>query len=595
MIRKCVRIGKIGFIIGCLSFLNIFLFFNYGSMFNHSVLIPNCKIGDNSDDCEYNLLLAMLKIIRKLLTLRSLLPEGEYKKLWDIQVAISKLVSRVETQWKRKKQHRILEYSCAEIFNGTTFGYPYFIEGFVRTNCKRPSLLQSTSIIIENPIVEPHALYLILKYAIRTFRQVFLLTKIGFTERVNNVMSKLSTNKIQVIYTNKLNLGALLNKALAQVKSQFVIIAPHLGKLDNKTDIERLINIQEMTGAKIVASAVKNIKNGEWDRGCYQSAIQAYTLKYFPGYFISENECLYCTHVAGPFIAKTNFLRGFQFREFEAGVYRDLFLRLNEPKSIVSCPDVLFYIKPEKQDDNQLVQFANAWDITRIMEANQAVRWFGFRGGFNHTNKGGCKLKNTLIVPPDCRANILDVILFTLNLCEKNEIQCELQEGTLLGAVKFNNVLPWERDADITVLSAHFNKLSNLDNLFKEKGYTMRIVSEPTCCFEGVITGGILKIHAYGWTIEVYGQHKLTSADNSRTKVLMGNQWVYTPENPGLYVRNRYGKEIYKHAEHWLVSGKDTGWSIYNSGYFQKCEKEGHHGCLDQYKADGDLQFRSWL
>ena len=43
--------------------------------------------------------------------------------------------------------------------------------------------------------------------------------------------------------------------------------------------------------------------------------------------------------------------------------------------------------------------------------------------------------------------------------CEAVEAICELQEGTLLGAVKFGTILPWERDADVMVHSKHVEKL----------------------------------------------------------------------------------------------------------------------------------------
>ena len=35
-------------------------------------------------------------------------------------------------------------------------------------------------------------------------------------------------------------------------------------------------------------------------------------------------------------------------------------------------------------------------------------------------------------------------------------------QGSLLGAVKLSSILPWERDADIAVLSSHFHQVINL-------------------------------------------------------------------------------------------------------------------------------------
>ena len=36
----------------------------------------------------------------------------------------------------------------------------------------------------------------------------------------------------------------------------------------------------------------------------------------------------------------------------------------------------------------------------------------------------------------------------------------------------------------------------------------------------------------------------------------MAGHWIPVSYNPGLHVRNRYGHEIYKHSQHWLVTGE---------------------------------------
>ena len=41
----------------------------------------------------------------------------------------------------------------------------------------------------------------------------------------------------------------------------------------------------------------------------------------------------------------------------------------------------------------------------------------------------------------------------------------------------------------------------------------------------------------------------------------------------------------------------NSGWDEYHPGSFNECEIPGHHGCLDQYEADGSIQFEGtgWL
>ncbi|WP_411027362.1 hypothetical protein, partial [Salmonella sp. s54925] len=96
---------------------------------------------------------------------------------------------------------------------------------------------------------------------------------------------------------------------------------------------------------------------------------------------------------------------------------------------------------------------------------------------------------------------------------------------------------------------------------------------------------------ADSWNIELYGQHlmeseMLVARGKSPTKVDFAGQMVTVMRNPGLFARNRYGQEIYRHQEHWLDRGKTSGWHFYNPGKFEKCPIKGHSGCLSQYSID---------
>lgn len=50
-----------------------------------------------------------------------------------------------------------------------------------------------------------------------------------------------------------------------------------------------------------------------------------------------------------------------------------------------------------------------------------------------------------------------------------------MQEGTLLGAVKFNGLLPWERDADVTFHSSNFSAISDLKSKLRTSGYSLYV------------------------------------------------------------------------------------------------------------------------
>lgn len=488
-------------------------------------------------------------------------------------------------------------YSCPEIYKKSTYGYPYFLKGFIRNNCSRPHFNQSVSLILDIFTFNSKSLKSIVNATKRQFHKVFIITDITFKNNMTKDVLGDASN-VQVMYkTEKTPLGQALNTAVRDIKTPYTLIASNIAKFDNWTDIERLIDVEETTGALFVGSAVKYVdRDGTWDRGCYQTKFNLYTLKYEAGYYESRFSCMYCNHVVSPFLTRTKTLTKYIFNDrWNHGVYRDLFFRIPE-KQILVCPDVLFYLNTKHETDVQLSAFADEHRITRIVETDGKIRWFNRRRGFNGNLNHVCNtFKRSTAVSPDCRHNLLDGINFLLQQCVKHNLSCELQEGTLVGALKFHHILPWERDADITVLSTDFNKLHSLHREFAAKGYGMSIRSPTRCCFEGVTTGGSMAVYANGWLIEVWGQHRLTSLKSSRTKMKMGGNWVYTPENPGLYIRNRYGPEIYRHAEHWFSTGTGSGWAKYNAGVFLKCWKAGDHTCLDKFRADGDMHFKEWL
>uniref|UniRef100_A0A6P8J045 Uncharacterized protein LOC116305542 n=1 Tax=Actinia tenebrosa TaxID=6105 RepID=A0A6P8J045_ACTTE len=262
----------------------------------------------------------------------------------------------------------------------------------------------------------------------------------------------------------------------------------------------------------------------------------------------------------------------------------------------------MFNINTRKVDDESYVELAKKWDIKKWVESDGQVRWYGCRRGYRH-NQGTskCSLTKGLGNPPCELENLADAIKFIMRECEKAGLFCELQEGTLLGAVKFNKVLPWERDADITFLTANYTAFKNLMRpKLIEQGYSLTTYDTSVrCCLEGRQTGGQFLIGTPSFTIEMYGQYMMESEilaarGQPSTKINFAGEWVNVVRNPGLYARNRYGPNHFRHAEHWRDAGSATGWVFYRPSHFTKCPTPGHSACLDQYPADGNIQFSDY-
>ena len=116
-------------------------------------------------------------------------------------------------------------------------------------------------------------------------------------------------------------------------------------------------------------------------------------------------------------------------------------------------------------------------------------------------------------------------------------------------------MLPWERDADITFLTANYTAFKKLRSKFSAAGYSLSDDDGSLwCCVDGRQAGGKFRVGTTRWTLELYGQHLMESemlvASGQRpTKLQFAGQWVTVMRNPGLFARNRY------------IGTRSTGWT----------------------------------
>ena len=577
--------------------------------------LQRCQIyKENLKSCKRTAHTATAKINKVISLLKS---KGANKSISEKYLTVLSPDKSVETVTPAIKT----KYSCEENFKNDFYPLP---KGFDRENCTKQPIYDSTTIILLFPVTKDNRLPSILKTSLFLFRQVILILHVkdrGMLEKINITLPSNRVNKIFVsigLTINSSNIkykivadyGTALNDATNLVKSPFVLVAPWIGRLDTSLDVERLIHVQETSGAFVVGGATKCVESGKWDRGCYQTPFKLYTLKYIAGYRLSQRECLFCEYVTSPFLVRTTVIKHYKFRKLTHGVFRDFFLQIKQDEElIVVCPDVMFYTAKENQSNAQLIHFAEQWDIRRIIEADNTVLWFGFRTGLKHTKSIGfsllskpgrpeCGFSPTIAVTPDCRSNLVDALVFILAQCEKNNIFCEMSDGTVVGIIKFNNVLPWERDADLSILSSEFHKMKSLKNTFIKHGFKYTLVKDIAYSKDGKAQGGVIYLYAYGWLVEIYGCNpaNFMTPIKPYTLVKMGNHWVAGPENPGRIARSRYGAGIYKHAEHWRALKHVNSFIPYEAnGKFPKCIKPGHHSCLNQFKSDGDMELNDWL
>ena len=489
----------------------------------------------------------------------------------------------------------IFNFSCPEIYNGPMYGYPLYKTGHIRQNCSRLPLTETVTIVLIQPQFQySHNMTETLlefkkKMQVKTIILVLELEHFGNLNK--NVLFR---HGIRLHSFIDQTLGRILNFIITKIISTpYTLLAANMVIQQEDIDIERLINVQELSSAHVIGTSSRYF-TGVWNRGCFQSELKMYVLRYIPGYVQSHHSCLHCDFTNNPFLAKTSYLEQFQFHEnFTSGMFEDFFLNVKYANhTLLVCPDVQFTLTSALPPPSSLLGFSKKWDIKKLIDIHDRTLWYGCRRGYAYTAKNRCPYFKGMAIPPCCLENLKDALVYIFSLCDIYNIICQLQEGSVLGAVKFSSVLPWEMDADISILSQQFYQFVNLTAELQSQNYTLVIDEYPrgeNKPFDpSKLEGGVLHIRADGCSIQVFAQNILPE---SMARFLLNGKWLNLPENPGLYVRNRYGYEVYKHAEHWITTGQSSGWKMYKSGQFSNCSKPHHHACLNQHFPDGNMAF----
>ena len=518
-------------------------------------------------------------------------------------------------------------YSCGEQYLGTLNGYPLYKAGFVRKQCGETQIPtnRSTSLILDRPFLNFNVTKCgniiigtfkeTLRFVAETFNEIHIvLRKRSNLQTINQFSRRWSNIFIHSVREGD-NISNHLNRICRKLKSQFVVIATRTVLINTEFNLERMLHIHDehknnnKISRLVVASSVKNFQTGIWEPGCYQTAFKLYNLDYRSGYSESKNSCMKCDFAkGGAYLVATNMLRRqpYQFRHLTGGeetIYEDFFLRLTRDKhEVVVCPDSMVYSIPKVfYSHSEIKSFSNHWNISSLVWHTQQT--FHFQQWCPTALKGlnnKCRVAKGVAVPPCCLSLLYEGVEFVSKLLDKHHIEYMLVEGTALGAVKFDGLLPWEQDADFAILSADFPKLESISSQFSLRNYTLvvdekSVVVDPSISNRSNSQGGVAHIRVHHWSLQIFGYHSLIPQIGAQTKIKFksssnNNRYFLAsvPENPANYCRNRYGHEVLKHAEHWMVTGQKSGWVAYNSGHFEKCALPGHNACLDQFDTDGN-------
>uniref|UniRef100_T1IX40 Uncharacterized protein n=1 Tax=Strigamia maritima TaxID=126957 RepID=T1IX40_STRMM len=404
-----------------------------------------------------------------------------------------------------------------------------------------------------------------------------------------------------VKYPSKSKLGGKLNRLISAVKTPLTLITRNLDDFNWLARLERQLRVFSIEpSAIIVGGSVRN-KTGHWRAGCYQTELRQYILKYIEGYYESKHECMYCDHLIGPFIAKSKYLKIHKFNENmdDDVVFEDFFLNIKQSKfgRILACPDVMYHSTDpgtELRTSQQKTWFSLSakWKLNRIVLPDGTIHKFSCA-----ESKLDCKVlarqNGAMVMPICCRDALINGYKVFHEFSVKHHVIYQIDGGSALGAVKLNDIIPWDFDGD----GSYYK--DKMELFAKEMNWTNS---------DGEIYVDHIKFKAEGFfyvstpqaKIEFWAVPKLSlDASNltdlfheTPTLIRIGDAWVYAPPSPGLYARNYFGNEMLRHSNIHYHLGRGHWYSSYNvSDPFISCKVK-HHACLDQFKKDGNIQFK---
>ncbi|XP_060587391.1 uncharacterized protein LOC132742901 isoform X2 [Ruditapes philippinarum] len=502
---------------------------------------------------------------------------------------------KVDSKNVYERQSVKSEHICGESYLGGNHGYPMYYEGFVTDKCSYGVPISELVTVIKyiaKPSGDGSLLADLIDKFIISVKSVMkhfkILIALNTESYPNNTVNKY--RGVKIITSKYKSEGAALNSLIKDVKTPYVLFARKMNTFTNDSRLERLVREIESINVTAVGGAFRE-SNGHWRKGCFQSVYRNYTLKYMEGYDESYHECLFCDYIQGPFITTTTYLTENIFKSLEenSGLYEDWFLRIAQSgRETIVCPDSMFHIESQSTKlSSNWVSFSKHWNVFKVITPNGETIT-------RSCEKVEINSKPTKALSPCAIKLYSDGIKLIMQKCEETGTICELQEGTGLGAVKLGKILPWDIDYDLRFSLKNCSACEHLETAFKNVPIKIDHFS-PKCCnnIHDAVNFPIYYKGKYGDFTghPVMDSKMLFSSGIAPTKLSFDGQWANAPRNPGMALRNRYGRELYRHADHWRHTGHKFHRPNYTTNVFIPCKNPGAHNCLDRYNGDGDIQF----
>lgn len=245
---------------------------------------------------------------------------------------------------------------CPEKYNGK-WDYPFYLRNIpFDSNCNAPPLKEIVTIVFnfvnEIPISKAAVLFediFFCMYKDLNFIAIVNSGDIEIPKLKEYAKSKLPGMNIIEHESSENNQGTILHEALSKISTAYVVVTRNTERFDNFSTIVRLVRDISLGKASVVSGAHRNT-SGHWKAGCYQMKKLRGELSFDEGYDLSDNGCMFCDYVSGPFGVKKSFFLEYLSTKKQSTLKGDFFymqffnhVRLTLQKRIHMCIDSMFY------------------------------------------------------------------------------------------------------------------------------------------------------------------------------------------------------------------------------------------------------------
>lgn len=250
---------------------------------------------------------------------------------------------------------------CPEKYMGSKEDYPLYLKKIpLDPSCKVPPLNKMVSVLFnfvdEIPISKAEDLFedaAFGEYKNMTFI-AFVKPNLAETEKLKT-LAKAKLPNMKIVEQTKLseeeNHSSVLAKAVSYVETKYVVLTRNIERFDHFSTIIRLVRDISLGKAEIVSGAHRN-STGHWRAGCYQMKQNRGEMAFDEGYDFSNNGCMFCDYVSGPFGIKketmVEYLKSVEQNNLSGDQFymnMHFYFRQQMKKKILMCIDSMFYTK----------------------------------------------------------------------------------------------------------------------------------------------------------------------------------------------------------------------------------------------------------